>query len=548
VAAHRRFEVAVFHSFEQPAGAERVVQVLGQALAGADFTAQNGAAQWAEAVRLFRERPVLLVWDNFESTLPAFQDAHPGGSGFQPRSSERGAHRGNRPLPPGQEEADASLSDFDTAARAELQRLFTDLTAGDPAPRGRLLFTCRPAQSGLPGIKELGLAGLARPDALHLLRAVTERRSIDLERTDYDRPAIERLLDRLEDHPLSIELVAPHLKALTPQQILDDFAAHLGRFADATQREGRNRSLLASLDFSRRRLGSEAQGVLPWLAWFQSGVFERFFLAFAELAPEAWGRIRPELEATALLRVEVLPQFNTPFLKLHPTLPNAARAEPQANRSGAEGRFIQVYLKVGATVEQALRGTQPATGMALMAREEANLRRALALCFQSDRHREGAGLAETLSDYLERAGRNRERDALVAWVREQMPQDRLDGAACGAIHQHAWSLFTQGRRPEAGGSGVGPGPAGAPGGGGAGGGEPGAPTSADAFPTREDLCRSRPFGSGSGAPPTGGRVFRGLGGGAAGQPLHRPRGLGQCIFGFGPLRRGPGERRAGAGH
>ena len=47
--------------------------------------------------------------------------------------------------------------------------------------------------------------------------------------------------------------------------------------------------------------------------------------------------------------------------------------------------------------------------------------------------------------YLERAGRNRERDALTEWVRAHLPDDVLDEAACNAIRDHAMTLLSQGQ-------------------------------------------------------------------------------------------------------
>jgi hypothetical protein len=49
-----------------------------------------------------------------------------------------------------------------------------DLTQGQP--RGRLLITCRPAETGLDGPREVPLAGLARHDALYLLRGACTRK------------------------------------------------------------------------------------------------------------------------------------------------------------------------------------------------------------------------------------------------------------------------------------------------------------------------------------------------------------------------------------
>jgi hypothetical protein len=127
----------------------------------------------------------------------------------------------------------------------------------------------------------------------------------------------------------------------------------------------------------------------------------------------------------------------------------AEAAAPDLGDGERVGRFVDTYLGVMGGIDQALRGPQPAAGMALTALEQGNLRRALGLAFQAGRHRDGVLLAQTLRDYLERAGRLRERDRLTEWVRERMPEDRLDEATCAAILQHAWTLFTQGQAQEA---------------------------------------------------------------------------------------------------
>ncbi|VAW38390.1 hypothetical protein MNBD_CHLOROFLEXI01-3303 [hydrothermal vent metagenome] len=58
---------AVFHSFEQKAGAERVVQLLGDALHDGEFSKLTAAKQWETAISLFHQQPALLIWDNFGS-------------------------------------------------------------------------------------------------------------------------------------------------------------------------------------------------------------------------------------------------------------------------------------------------------------------------------------------------------------------------------------------------------------------------------------------------------------------------------------------------
>ena len=441
-----RFDLALFHSFETGAGAEAVVQLIGERLGGEGFGSLPAEQQWTEAVRLFRRSRILLVWDNFESVLPAWR---PGSAGCQPARPDAGEPRAGEPPALPSESAPPTASALAPDLLADLQRLYRDLTDADNPKqvRGRLLVTCRPTETGLDGIAGLGLAGLARPDALHLLRGVCERREIKLDRPGYDRPAIDALLDRIEDHPLSIELITPHLKDLTPTLIRDELTQRLHQFQDPSHREGRNRSLLASLDFSRSRLSPQAQAALPWLGWFEGGMFERFFLDFSQIPAPDWATIRAELVTTALLRIEDVGYHvgDTPYLKLHPTLAEAVAPAHPATDGERAGRFIGVYRQVRDTIDDALRGSQPAAGMAITRLEQANLRRAMDLAFAAGRHRDGAMLADTLGDYLEMAGRLRERDRLVQWIRARMPTDRLDAAGCAAIRNYAWGLFTQGQ-------------------------------------------------------------------------------------------------------
>jgi len=177
----------------------------------------------------------------------------------------------------------------------------------------------------------------------------------------------------------------------------------LAQFANGDAFEQRNSSLLASLTFSTRRLNAKAQAVLPYLAWFQGGVFEQFLLDFTELDAAAWEAVRAELVATALLKVEHLPQFNMPYLRFHPTLPYAARPETVTDPAAAEQRFIAVYQAVMRMADQALHGRQPAAGMVLVEREEANLRAAIRQAFRRGERQAAWSMADTL--YVSGTGR-----------------------------------------------------------------------------------------------------------------------------------------------
>ncbi len=173
---------ACFVSFEQGGGAERIVQVLGAYLEGASFEALSGEAQQKRARELFQHKQVLMVWDNFESVLPVFNKE--GGAALYPED-----------------------------VRAGILETFREWTA-EPGGKGRILITCRPEETGLVGTQKTELFGLARADSLGLLVQVMKRAGVDTGDERFDREALGKVLNVVKDHPLSIELVGPHLKEM----------------------------------------------------------------------------------------------------------------------------------------------------------------------------------------------------------------------------------------------------------------------------------------------------------------------------------------------
>ena len=275
---------------------------------------------------------------------------------------------------------------------------------------------------------------------------------------------LEALLEVLGDHPLSIELVGPHLKQLTPEQIVARFHELLAQFTGDAEVE-RNRSLLASLRFSTSRLSAKARAALPWLGLFQDGVFEEILLEVSQIDPTAWDGVRAELEATALVRVETdIDQL--PYLHFHPTLPyavgRAGLAGATARQADADDgrlsladqkdvhqRFIAVYDTWTVALERPLRSSAARGGMDVLARQEANVRTAVRLAVGSDQFEVAARMVDTFSIYLECSARLRERDQLSAWLADAAAYTTFSAAVAGAERDRAWSLFTQGHVAEA---------------------------------------------------------------------------------------------------
>lgn len=403
---------ACFLSFERFVSADRVVQVLGAYLEGPNFDARPAAMQRSRAIEAFREKAVLMVWDNFESALPQFNE---GDDGASPYTDEE---------------------------RGRLNDLFRDLTAGEG--RGRLLITCRPGDAGLPGALRYELQGLARADSLWLLSQILKRDGVVLSDPRLSRQRLDPLLNDLADHPLSIELVGPHLRTLAPEAIRTDFGKLLSKFKQDA-REGRNQSLLASLEFSLRRLSPAARKALPWLGLFSGGVFEAFFLAMSQLAPEAWEPVRSELQGIALVRIEEDIQIaDRPFLRFHPTLAHAAREGALAEKPEVRERFIDVYLAVRQMLYEALQGSQSRAALEILNREEVNYRTAVRWAVADGRIPAAARLGDTFSRYLQMSNRLRERDAWVLRLKGAVAGESFTAEAADYERQHAWTRFTQG--------------------------------------------------------------------------------------------------------
>lgn len=404
---------ACFLSFEQFTSADRVVQVLGAYCEGPRFDQRPATEQRRRVIEFFRELQVLIVWDNYESTLAQFNDA---------TAAQAGPYTGEE--------------------RRNLARLFEDLTTGPGS--GCVLVTCRPAETGLPGAHTMELRGLARPDSLWLLHRILERDGLSLDDPGLSRERLDPLLNDLADHPLSLELVGPHLRTMTPEAIRADLGTLLRKFQQAAPEE-RNTSLLASLEFSRRHLSPAAREALPWLGLFSGGVFEDTLLDVTQIDPAAWEEIRAELEGTALLRTEYdLRLAGRPYLRFHPTLAIASADSALAREPETRARFVDSYLVLRNALDRMLAGAQARAALRTLNREEANYRTAARWAITDGRLQAAAMLGDTFMRFLQMSNRLRERDAWVTWLRNAITEGGFTVEAAEYERQHAWTLLGQG--------------------------------------------------------------------------------------------------------
>jgi tetratricopeptide (TPR) repeat protein len=308
-------------------------------------------------------------------------------------------------------------------------------------PNSALIITTRDPSLPHPDLEPGALTaytelpGLGRLDALELAGQILKDRGIP-------RPAREKLSDLLVflgGHPLSIQLVVPHLRNNTPEKLIAEFDALLPGFTTGAGKE-RNQSLQVSLDFSLRRLGDETRQVLPDLAVFQGGAMEAFIVNITGFKIAQWRQVRDELARAALLTIDQGAtigiktdegNFSGYYVRFHPTLlPYLAPQLTPARRAELETRYAQAYYAL-ANYEYQEDNKNPLPTRAIVSRELPNFRRALDLVVAADDLDTAAVFATSIAKFLNAFGRWSERDAMMGEVEKAIRDQGLVNQGSG---------------------------------------------------------------------------------------------------------------------
>jgi tetratricopeptide (TPR) repeat protein len=372
------YDAATFVSFEHGGDAATLLSALGTFLEVYDgyYNPNDTKAALAKVEPALKEKRTLVIADNMESILP-------GG---------------------------------DAPVEAGVRSLLWDVLLKLSAMGAGVLLTTRDTAFGdgklAPGkyVAQVALKGLYPEDAYALASRLLEYLGIDRAKAPYAE--LRELLQQLDYHPLAIQLVLPTLgeSALSLAQIEADFASLLPHFADDTQ-TGRNRSLLASLDYSLRRLSEAQRTLLPRLALFEGGASENNLMAITEIPEPDWMKLRQALEQAALLTAEQVEGIAVPFLHFHPVLAPYLRSQQGADDSALRERYAQRYSGLANYLYDEDK-RHPQAVRALVRKELPNLRRALELLLEAGDLDAASGMADYIAKFLNNFGLLRERDEL----------------------------------------------------------------------------------------------------------------------------------------
>jgi tetratricopeptide (TPR) repeat protein len=380
------YQQALFVSFEHGGDASTLLSTLGNlyGVNDASYDPQHHQEALTRLAPVLKKQPLLLVADNLESLLPG----------------------GDALLPLGER-----LALWETLLGLAKHHAGVLLTCRDPqVGDGKL------ARGKAVAHSELG--GLQPKAAYQLASDLLKDLGINRARAPY--ADLKKLLEQLDHHPLAIQLVLPELARTPLATIQRDFAALLPQFEDDTV-TGRNRSLLASLDYSLRRLSAAERALLPRLALFEGGTLEENLLAITEMPESEWATLRAALEQTALLRTEqVHPAFPSPFLRFHPVLAPSLRRQTGAGAATLRQRYAKRYAELAAALYRE-DTPHPRPARALAWREMPNLRRALDLLLEAGEQDAAASLADHIARFLTVFGRGRELEELRRKLDQVLP-------------------------------------------------------------------------------------------------------------------------------
>ena len=192
---------------------------------------------------------------------------------------------------------------------------------------GRVLITTRQGELGRVGYErqrsyehqQLELNGLGEEDAIDLCKALWAVPSMLGETVQPmpERSALVSVLEQVAFHPLSIKLVVEQLRLRRVAAVGQALERLL---AAVPEGQSKDRCLIASLNLSLERLGTEEREWVKRLGVFVGGALECELLAITKFTPEQWVRLRHQLEGTGLITSGILPNTRVPYLKFHPTL------------------------------------------------------------------------------------------------------------------------------------------------------------------------------------------------------------------------------------
>lgn len=344
-----RFKRAAFVSVEAQPPVAAVANTIGRALIGDDFTVA-GADQDALDAAIdtlgdwLERHPGLIVIDNLETLLPP-----PAGA----PEAEQWTHRPE--LLAGVLELAAELSERGQS------RVIITCREPIPDPRFQRGRRCH--------VQTLG--GLPTRDAIALVGEICRNEGARVD--PGDDAALPAMVQAVGGHPRSLVLLPALLRTHGVRAVATDLRALMTEL-EARHPGARERSLLASVRLSLRRLPTRWRALLPPLGVLRVGASTPAMVYLLEQEPTALNALAEALAERGLVHIEA----GRNYLRFHPALAavladdlRAAGGDPAL--AAARARAVAVYQQVVRALYGMWNGPQHALATRLTGLELPNL-------------------------------------------------------------------------------------------------------------------------------------------------------------------------------
>ena len=328
------------------------------------------------AVDILKKVPCLMVWDNFEPV-----------AGF----------------PTGSESA------WETEEQKELRDFLRDLCGG----KTKVLVTSRRDEPWLGEFyRRVEVGGLKLPEAQELAIRVLLRAGLNAAQIE-ELPEYNKLLEYLQGNPLAIQVILPELKRMKPDALLRDLQAGEATLGEDDPKQGRERSLAASLTYRLDTLDPTLRKRLGILGRFHGCVGAHVLAVMCDVegAPELIGGLDREDWARMLhvaAEAGLLRHAEKGYYAVHPALPwfflDLRREAFPDQEEWFESAFSSAYGALGEYLFTLFQ-TNAQLAMSLLRAEEDNLTTALATARRREQWNSVGGVLYGLRMLLGTQGR-----------------------------------------------------------------------------------------------------------------------------------------------
>ena len=261
--------------------------------------------------------------------------------------------------------------------------------------------------------------------ALFLDRARAHRPDLPL--TEDALAAVRGITERLGGLPLGLELAAARIRMLTPRLILERLGRSLDLGGGARDLPERQRTLRGAIGWSYELLPDPERRLFGRLGVFASGWTLESALAVADPDADLGIDVIEGIESLAdksLIRIQPAdtdPSADAgPRFGMHPLLREFAleRLDKSGDRLEVEERFVEECVGIAERAGKVMRANAGEGAMAVLDREERNIRAALDWSLANDAPRHGLRIIGATWPWFEARGRLREARATVTRLLE----------------------------------------------------------------------------------------------------------------------------------